>query len=203
MMPGGGHNNPLEDSCLENPVDQGAWRAIVHRVTQSQTQLKWLSMHTSEWWLLLWRRKLIGKMHRKLSRVMTIFPVANVCQKSIKPPQKIWLFYCMPLYLNQKICFEAVQTEIPCTINYQCLLSFHTQLPDMSTIDDTNNYCLLNTCTMFPLGGTPKLWVTTWLIHPFHKCLFSAWCVCQVPFLVLGICQGTEETRKQFLIHWA
>ena len=35
----------LEYSCLENPVDRGAWWAAVHRVTQSQTQLKWLGMH--------------------------------------------------------------------------------------------------------------------------------------------------------------
>ena len=33
--PGGGHGNPLQYSCLENPMDRGAWRAIVHRVTKS------------------------------------------------------------------------------------------------------------------------------------------------------------------------
>ena len=32
--PGGGHGNPLQYSCLENPTDRGAWRAIVHRVTK-------------------------------------------------------------------------------------------------------------------------------------------------------------------------
>ena len=32
--------------CLENPMDSGAWWATVHRVTQSQTQLKQLSTHT-------------------------------------------------------------------------------------------------------------------------------------------------------------
>ena len=35
--PGGGHGNPLQYSCLENPRDRGAWQAIVHRVTKSQT----------------------------------------------------------------------------------------------------------------------------------------------------------------------
>ena len=39
--PGGGHGNPLQYSCLENPMDRGAWEA--HRVTKSQTQLKPLS----------------------------------------------------------------------------------------------------------------------------------------------------------------
>ena len=33
--PGGGHGNPLQYSCLENPMDRGAWRAIVHRVAKS------------------------------------------------------------------------------------------------------------------------------------------------------------------------
>jgi len=42
-----GNGNPLQYSCLENPVDRGAWRAAVHRVTQSRTQLKRLSMHAN------------------------------------------------------------------------------------------------------------------------------------------------------------
>ena len=37
--PGGGHGNPLECSCLETPMDRGAWRATVHRVAKSQTGL--------------------------------------------------------------------------------------------------------------------------------------------------------------------
>ena len=37
---GGGHSNPLQYSCLENLMDREAWRATVHRVTKSQTQLK-------------------------------------------------------------------------------------------------------------------------------------------------------------------
>ena len=35
--PGGGHGNPLSYSCLENPMDRGAWQATVHEVTKSQT----------------------------------------------------------------------------------------------------------------------------------------------------------------------
>ena len=37
--PGGGHGTPFQDSCLENPMDRGAWWATVQRVAQSQTQL--------------------------------------------------------------------------------------------------------------------------------------------------------------------
>ena len=35
--PGGGHGNPLQYSCLENPMDRGAWRATVHGVTKNWT----------------------------------------------------------------------------------------------------------------------------------------------------------------------
>ena len=43
--PGGGHSNPLQYSCLENSTDIGAWWAIVHGVTKSQTGLKRLSTY--------------------------------------------------------------------------------------------------------------------------------------------------------------
>ena len=32
---GGGHGNPLQHSCLENPMDRGAWPATVHSITRS------------------------------------------------------------------------------------------------------------------------------------------------------------------------
>ena len=37
--PGEGNGNPLQYSCLENFMDRGAWRAAVHGVAKSQTQL--------------------------------------------------------------------------------------------------------------------------------------------------------------------
>ena len=43
--PGEENGNPLQRSCLENPMDRGAWQAAVYRVTQSQTQVKQLSIH--------------------------------------------------------------------------------------------------------------------------------------------------------------
>ena len=38
--PGEGDDNPLRYSCLENPMDRGAWRATVHSIVKSWTQLK-------------------------------------------------------------------------------------------------------------------------------------------------------------------
>ena len=49
--PGGGHGNPLQYSCLENPMDRGACQTTVHRVEKSWTWLKQLRMqvaHTTE-----------------------------------------------------------------------------------------------------------------------------------------------------------
>ena len=43
--PGGGHGNPLQYSCLENPMDRGAWQGTILGVAKSQTLLKQLSTH--------------------------------------------------------------------------------------------------------------------------------------------------------------
>ena len=52
--PGDGNGNPLQYSCLENPVNRGAWQAAVHGVAKSQTRL---SMHTCKSCLsLLWEQ---------------------------------------------------------------------------------------------------------------------------------------------------
>ena len=45
--PGGGLGNPLQYSCLEKPMDRGAWWATVHRVTKSWTQMKQLGTHST------------------------------------------------------------------------------------------------------------------------------------------------------------
>ena len=45
--PGEGNGNPLQYSCLVNPMDRGAWRATVHRVTKNQTQLRQLITHST------------------------------------------------------------------------------------------------------------------------------------------------------------
>ena len=50
LVDGEGNGNPRQCSCLETPVDRGAWWAAVHRVTQSRKRLKWLGMHASACW---------------------------------------------------------------------------------------------------------------------------------------------------------
>ena len=46
--PGGGHGNPLQCSCLENPMNRGAWRVTVQRVAKTRTGLKQFSTHTCQ-----------------------------------------------------------------------------------------------------------------------------------------------------------
>ena len=50
--PAGGHGNPLQYSCLENPMDGGAWRATVHRVTKESDMTeatKRMHTHIPSW----------------------------------------------------------------------------------------------------------------------------------------------------------
>ena len=69
--PGGEHGNSFQYSCLENPMDRGAWRATVHGVAEGRTQLsdftftfhfhaleKEMATHSS---VLAWRIPGMGK----------------------------------------------------------------------------------------------------------------------------------------------
>ena len=62
-FPGGGHGYPLQYSCLDNPIDRGAWQATVHRVAKSQTQLKWLSTHACMHVCMYIDRHICTRMH--------------------------------------------------------------------------------------------------------------------------------------------
>ena len=45
---GGGHGNPLQCSCLENPMDRGTWWAAVHGLTKSRTRLSNKAQHVTQ-----------------------------------------------------------------------------------------------------------------------------------------------------------
>ena len=75
--PGGGHGNPCQYACLGNSMDREAWQATVHRVAQSQTRQKRLSMQHAQF------------------RVKH-FPLAG--EKRDKNTRKnFWLFWCFHL----------------------------------------------------------------------------------------------------------
>ena len=52
--PGGGHGNPLQYFCLENPMDRGAWWATVHGVAKSQSDCSNLARIDRDIYLSLW-----------------------------------------------------------------------------------------------------------------------------------------------------
>ena len=67
-IPWRGAWQPLQYFCLENSMDRGAWQAIVHRVTKSQTRLKWLStQHT-----LLYGSTLISNLYMTTGETITL-----------------------------------------------------------------------------------------------------------------------------------
>ena len=77
----GGQGNPLQYSCLEIPMDSGAWWAIVHRVTKSRTRLKRLSTqaHTEGQEPLLLKRDKICLDHPKLYPFPLMCSVTQSC----------------------------------------------------------------------------------------------------------------------------
>ena len=84
--PGGGHGNPLQYSCLENPTDKAAWQATVHRLSKSRTQLRRLCTY-------MW------PFPQKPSLPVPILPMSTIYYPlrlralvtSSKKPSLIWL----------------------------------------------------------------------------------------------------------------
>jgi len=69
-----GNGNPLQYSCLENPMDRGAWKTTVHRVPQSRIRLKQRSMHTH-------RHMSIPNSQSGLRTILTKVPIPPCLQE--------------------------------------------------------------------------------------------------------------------------
>ena len=85
--PGEGHGNPLQHSCLENPMDRGAWRVTIHRGTKSRPWLKW-HMHTR---CKIWFIGKIGHV-RKISSFVALvaFQVPSGCMWLVAAVAPLW-----------------------------------------------------------------------------------------------------------------
>ena len=91
---------PIQYSCLENPMDRGAWQAIVHRVSKSWIQLKQLSMHACS--ILYW---LLGKCrfielcssskywHNSLFQRITLL-ISSLVSEEFLILRKLWTSLC-------------------------------------------------------------------------------------------------------------
>ena len=114
--PGGGHGNQLKDSCLENPIDRGAWWAKVHRFAKSRTQLKQLCMHAhirprsntcTPSWNVLCKRPVTPK--RLLVSVVNV-----ACLTSYPLQSRALSFLCLlcSLTLNPVVCICPVLQQL-------------------------------------------------------------------------------------------
>ena len=95
--PGGGHGNPLQYFCLENPMDRGAWRATVHRVTKSRTRL---SNRTHV------HRPLETFSCNKQAQSKLVFPQEATC--SFCPPGFPVSYTAWPRCHRRGLCFPSV-----------------------------------------------------------------------------------------------
>ena len=100
-----GNHNPLQYSCLENPMDRGAWRATVHRVTKSQTELRDFTLH--RWRLGIRHMTKSGKVRRQMLRKGWFGTLKTNCPflVSLKYRRKF-----LNLYNYLKICQLMVYT---------------------------------------------------------------------------------------------
>ena len=101
--PGDGHGNPFQYSCLENPMDRGAWQAAVHRVPESQTRLKWLSMHADR---VKESQKRYGKHQDLISSSRTRDHIAKFCWIIEKAREFQKNIYCFIDYAKAFDCVD-------------------------------------------------------------------------------------------------
>ena len=98
--PGEGNGNPLQYSCLVNPMDRGAWRATVHRVTQSQTWLKRLS---TQYYIIL-----LHWFHHEAEEVGWFEPASfqDRAHSSLIPSVSACLFVCVCVCIS--LCLSVL-----------------------------------------------------------------------------------------------
>ena len=98
---------PLHFSCLENPIDRGAWRATVHRIAKSVTWLKWLSM---------WHSYLVV---RGLTSVLLL---------ALTQPKLLRIFFFTLFFENLGFsCFKRLFIETHSKCNDLCWVLQHLQ----------------------------------------------------------------------------
>ena len=98
--PGGGHGSPLQYSCLENPIDRGAWQATV----QSWTQLSDLApMHAST--TTVKTLKLHHKDPSCDSFMTTLTSLLPLLRRTLKTAS---LFYISKILSSQKCCINGI-----------------------------------------------------------------------------------------------
>ena len=118
--PGGGHGNPLQYSCLENPMTRGAWWDRVHRVAKNQTQLEWLSTHCTCMCLYHWD-KTTRNSYRNVRKYSSFYfnHLATVCFRYHFISEKL-LPWPLSFYSVFSWCgYSGVRKYLPIFSRYQ------------------------------------------------------------------------------------
>ena len=127
--PRGGPGNPLQYSCLENPMDREAWQAIVYGVTKSRTQLKWLSMHARackqaiHLGILCTYSSLCLRCGCSPGPIHGLAPVFSLPSLPINHPVlrlEVCLLWCSTFYLLSRKCLTQISS---------CLFNTFTWMP--------------------------------------------------------------------------
>ena len=111
--PGGGHDNPLQYSCLENLTDRGACQATVHRAAKSQTGLNRRHAHTkkNKTTPYVVTRKVFedtGLSKKKAKKTRTLCMVQTLCWKKKNLYQN---FPGGPM-VNKTLCFQGRGAQV-------------------------------------------------------------------------------------------
>ena len=86
--PGGGHGNPLQSACLENPVERGAWQTAVHGVAQSWAQPWRLSAaHNTAIWSTTESSSFPISMYKR-TKSYNVNVCVCVCREPLLSPQR-------------------------------------------------------------------------------------------------------------------
>ena len=94
---GEGNGNPLQNSCLENPRDGGAWWAAVYGVTQSRTRLKQLSSSSSRKFFHLWHLVWFSQYSYSDSLRLSANATSSLKPPLLTPfPRHFWCSLCPP-----------------------------------------------------------------------------------------------------------
>ena len=101
-FPGGENGNPLQYSCLENPMDRGDWQATVPRVMKGRTWLKWLSPK----WCKTWPETMI----RACS--VCVYVCVSVC---------LPLYVCVCIYMSLWVSVFVSLCMSVCLCVYLCV----------------------------------------------------------------------------------
>ena len=104
--PGRGHGNPLQYSCLENPMDRGAWSDTVHEVTESDTTATKHSLAVLDIAMFIFAVVLLYFVF--ISPLVLLLPHSY-------PKVLFYIFWLICLICKPMTCLPHPHPSIPCS----------------------------------------------------------------------------------------